>query len=503
MSKPPFVDNAGSISLTELKGFLSETTLDDDGRIFIISLWQWVVHKEGPISIYDLSERTDLTPHGIRNRLEKLIRIGVFRKAKVRMEGSARPVAHYRFHCVNPESSPLEGKLLPAFVPGREMMIDSQRQRHFIDSRIDDLICTSLFSALPFKTQRKPLEAPAEVTVNWFETPVRVVTRSETGRTVASVLDLRYYIAIMGICYELVQDAIRNERNPENNFAVDIQDIHDLMGRKNEGGNIEAGLNALRRLASTTFEIPHLPQHILKRFDSRLEDGFQRINPLHDFSSYWTEKSRMHKKTIITFGLPIIVFRSMVMEKFLFKVNPKIFSEDNDVILGFHLWCRRRIGLKGKTITTSIRKLHLDVAPTLSFKEFLDRFYGGLVSVYESNKSKAQPKVVSKDSEKLKKTDVRPKDEFLELSDEKIKNNRIVQTCNIDVYGYRIHRSKTDNLVIFQNPDDLYVGLRSSHSYAVTRRNMEMMNEIKHHPGTKSEKFEEDLDEQIQRNLDL
>lgn len=504
MSKPPFIDNAGSISLTELKGFLSETTLDSDAKTFIVSLWQWSVHKNGPMSIHDLSDRVDLTSHGLRNRLEKLIRVGVFRKAKSRMEGSARPVAHYRFHCVHPDGGPLVGKVLPTFVPDREMMIDSDRQRVFMDSRIDDLICTSLFSALLFKTPRKPLEAPIEVTVNWFETPVRVVTRSETGRSIASVSDLRYYIAIMGICYELVQDAVRNDKHPENNFALDIQDIHDLMGRKNEGGNIEVGLNALRRLASTTFEIPHVPQHILKRFDSRLEDGFQRINPLHDFSSYWTDKSRMHKKTIITFGLPIIVFKSMVMEKFLFKVNPKIFSEDSDVILGFHLWCRRRIGLKGKTISTNLKKLHLDVAPTLTYKEFLDRFYGGLTSVYEANKAIAKPSVISNEkSSGKKKGDLNPSDEFLELAVEKIKRHHVVQTCNIDVYGYRIHRSKTDDLIIFQNPEDRFVGLKSSHSYSQERRSMELMNEIKNHPGTQNEELEGELDEHIQTTLDI
>lgn len=504
MSKPPFVDNMGSISLTELKGFLSECGMDEDRTKFIVSLWQWCVNSNGPISIYDLAGRVDLSPHGLRNRLEKLIKEGVFRKAKSKIEGSSRPVAHYRFHCVHPDEPPLEGKVLPTFVPDNEMMLENDRQRVFLDSRIDDLICTSLFSALSFKKTRKPISSPIEVTVNWFETPVRVVTRSETGRSIASVADLRYFIAVMGICYELVQNALRNEIAPENNFALDIQDVHELMGRNNEGGNIQAGLNALKRLASTTFEIPHVPTHILKRFDERLDDGFQRINPLHDFSCYWTDKSSIHKKTIITFGLPIIIFKSMVMEKFLFKVNPRIFSEDNDVIIGFHLWCRRRIGLRGKTITTSLKKLHQDVAPTLTYKEFLDRFYGGLASVYQSNRSVKRP--VAPKARKHADEDegqISPTDEFLEIADDKVINNKVVQTCNIDVYGYRINRSKTDNLVIFQNPDDPYVGLRSSHSYSQSRRNMELMRDIKDHPGITDEEKESELDEFIQRGLDF
>ena len=417
------------------------------------------------------------------------------------MDGSNRPVVHYRFHCVHRDEGPIEGKILPTFVPDREMMIDNDRQKIFMDSKIDDLICTSLFSALHFKAPRKPLEAPIEVTINWFETPVRVITRSETGKTIASVSDLRYFIAIMGICYELVQDALRQDRVPDNSFAIDMQDIHDMMGRKNEGGNIDVGLNAMKRLASTTFEIPHLPKNILERFDSRLDDGFMKINPLHDFSCYWTDKSKVHKKTIVTFGLPIVVFKSMVLEKFLFKVNPRLYGEDNDVIIGFHLWCRRRIGLKAKTITTSLRKLHLDVAPTLKYKEFLDRFYGGLTSVYESNIQRLPTRVVSEFKKEQSLEHIDPKDEQIELSEEKIKNHQVVHTCNIDVYGYRVHRSKTDDLIIFQNPNDPYVGLRSNHSYAVTRRNQEILDDLKNHPGARSKEEEEEYEKMVQDTL--
>lgn len=487
--KPPFVDNSGSISFNELKSFLLENDIDESGREFLTNVWQWVVQSSSPMSIYLLADRSDVSVHGVRNRLEKFLKIGVFRKVKVKKEGSNRPVAHYRFHCVHSDDQPIEGKLLPNFTQNKEMMVDDNRQRVFMDSRIDDLICTSLFSALLFKTPRKPLEVPIETKVNWFETPVKVITRSETGKPVASVSDLRYYIAILSYCFELVREAVKAERPIENAFALDMQDIHSLMGRRNEGGNIAVGLNALNRLASTVFEIPHMPKSILQRFDSRLEDGFEKIQPLHDFSCYWSGESNYRKKTIVKFGLPMVVFKGMLMDQFLFRVNPRIFSEESDVIIGFHLWCRRRIGVKAKTINTTMRKLHLDVAPTLKFSEFEDKFYGGLLNVFNSNRDGKKPGIIIKDDEKS--SELGPNDEFVEVLNEKVKKHNVIQMCNIDVYGYKIMRSKTDQILIYQNPEDDYVGIGSSHNQAVARRRKELMEEA----STMPVEDEEDLEE--------
>lgn len=501
-NKPPFIDNSGSVSFTELKNFILENNIDDVGKEFLTNVWQWVVQYDGPMSISLLGGRSDLSVHGIRNRLEKYLQIGVFRKVKVKKEGSNRPVAHYRFHCVHNDNQPIEGKILPAFTQTKEMMVDNDRQRVFMDSRIDDLICTSLFSALLYKTPRKPLESPLETTVNWFETPVKVITRSETGKAVASVSDLRYYIAILGYCYELIQDAMRSERPVENAFALDMQDIHDLMGRKNEGGNIAVGLNALNRLASTVFEIPHMPKSILKRFDERLEDGFERIQPLHDFSCYWSGGNSYRQKTIVKFGLPIVVFKGMVMEKFLFKVNPRIFSEDSDVIIGFHLWCRRRIGLKAKTISIEMRKLHQDVAPTLKYEEFVDKFYGGLLNVFNANRKRSKPGMFINKDNKSKKTELGPNDEFIEVLDEKIKKHNVVQMCNVDVYGYKVMRAKKDELLIYQNPEDDYVGIKSSHNQAISRRRKELLEEA----SSMTVESDDDVDafeKIIQEQLDL
>lgn len=493
IDKPPYVDNAGSISFAELKSFMLENEIDDTGKEFLTDTWQWVVQKNAPMSIYLIAERTDLSAHGVRNRFEKFLRMGVFRKVKVKKPGSNRPVAHYRFHCVHRDDKPIEGKVLPSFTPNKEMMIENERQKVFSDTKIDDLICTSLFSALLFKTPRKPLEAPIETTVNWFETSVKVITRSETGKPVASVSDLRYYIAVLSYCYELVQQAIKSERPVENAFALDMQDIHTLMGRKNEGGNIAVGLNALNRLASTVFEIPHMPQSILKRFDSRLEDGFEKIHPLHDFSCYWSGEVGNRRKTIVKFGLPLVVFRGMVLEKYLFNVNPALFSEENDVIIGFHLYCRRRIGLKARTIPTSMKRLHLDVAPTLTFKEFQDKFYGGLLSVFNSNRENDKKKrgvLIDSKSDKSA-SDLGPNDEFIEILDEKIKKHNIIQMCNIDVYGYKIMRTKSDQILIYQNPEDDYVGLKSSHHEAIARRRKELVGKV----AEMDIENEEDLDE--------
>lgn len=498
--KPPFIDNSGSISFNELKSFMIENEVDDSAREFLTNVWQWVVQYDGPMSIYLLAERCDVTVHGIRNRLEKHLKTGLFRKVKVKKEGTKRPVAHYRFHCVHNDDKPIEGKVLPNFTPSKEMMIDDNRQRVFSDSRIDDLICTSLFSALLFKTPRKPLEVPLETKVNWFETPVKVITRSETGKPVASVSDLRYYIAILSYCYELVREAVKADLPIQNAFALDMQDIHLLMGRKNEGGNIAVGLNALNRLASTVFEIPHMPESILKRFDARLEDGFEKIQPLHDFSCYWSGESNYRKKTIVKFGLPMVVFNGMLMDQFLFRVNPRIFSEESDVIIGFHLWCRRRIGVKAKTINTTMKKLHLDVAPTLKFKEFEDKFFGGLLNVFNSNMKINKPGIIIKDNKKS--SDLGPNDEFIEILDEKSKKNNIIQMCNIDVYGYKVMRTKTDQILIYQNPEDDYVGIESSHNQAINRRRRELMDEAESMPTETAEDLDA-FEKTVQETLDL
>lgn len=498
--KPPFVDNSGAISFNELKSFLVENDIDDTNKEFLRNVWQWVVQYDGPMSIHLLALRSDLTAHGLRNRLEKFLKIGVFRKVKVRVQGSRAPVAHYRFHCVHNSDQPIEGKVLPTFTPNKEMMVNDDRQRVFTDSRIDDLICTSLFSALLFKPPRKPLEHPFVTTINWFEIPVKVITRSETGKPVAAVSDLRYYIAILSFCFELVREAIKADRPVENAFALDMKDIHDFMGRKNEGGNIAVGLNALNRLASTVFEIPNMPKTILKRFDSRLEDGFEKIQPLHDFSCYWSGESEYRKKTIVKFGLPIIVFKAMIMDKFLFRVNPRLFNEDSDVIIGFHLWCRRRIGVKGKTISIDMKKLHLDVAPTLSFNEFEDRFFGGLMNVFESNRKIHNKGIIIKNNKKS--SELGPNDEFIEVMEESSKKRNVIQMCNIDVYGYKVMRAKTDQLLVYQNPDDDYVGIESSHNQAIERRRKELIEEAVSMP-TESDADLDEFEKTIQQTLDL
>lgn len=363
--KPPYVDNAKGVAISELTSFLKDQDLADKDLEFIRDIWQTVVHDD-VVSVHKLARQEGKTVDTIRKRLEKYAEYGVFSRHEMRYASANRPAIHYRFECKRLQREILPKYVGAATINGRLMLDNLQDQ--LADARIDDLICTVLFAALPCRRIRVIPPNGLRTTINWFEQQVLTRTLVSSGKQIACVADLRFYIACLSLCFEIVQNCLVNSNPVDNSFAIDIGDINKFIGRDNDGGNINAVKSALSRLGFTDVEVPDLPASAIQKFG--FESGSMVIRPLSNVAFFNEGKSSVHQRHYVVFQLPPTVFQSMLRERYLFIVNPKILTVKHPLLLSFHLWCRRRLGHQANTFVTTLARLNRDICPTLTFAEF-------------------------------------------------------------------------------------------------------------------------------------
>jgi len=503
--KPPFIDNDNGLDAQAIDRFLLSIDLDETEREFVINLMSWCNSQDQPLSLYVIAPRTALTVVGLRKRLEKLTDKSVFKKHKVRAPNSGRTAVLYRFHCAQPATTVPQKPTYATLESGSFNKISSPRQELFMKAKMDNLFHTVLFAAVPAKLSKKSLAKPIRGHINWFETQVATTTRTLSGYPPFRPRDMLYLEAIYGITQELINTEIRNGRTPYNLFVVNISTIHDLMDIPLEGGHLETTVNCLNRLSGTAIDVHDLPDKIKNYYGGITSKGMERFIALNNYGLYYDyEGGRLTKPKICAkFSLDEISFLMQTSEDhYLFDVNPKIFKETSDVLIAFHFWCRRRIGVKGTTIGTTLKRLHLDVSPLLTYREFLDGLFGGLRKRFQSHISSAElDETVSSTVSPTKSLPFGNKDELI-LKDKKVIKHNEIQRCSINVVGYRLVLNENGQVYVVPVVDDPFVGVASRHRQALRRKGSQGFD-ISNHPGLHDKEHEDDLFDMVQNDLEF
>ena len=448
-AKPPFVDNQKGVPLNELSAFLLDINLNEKEALFVRDLWHDVSHTD-KLSIHKVARHLDKTADTIRKRLEKLVEVGVFSKYEKRYQSANRPAIHYRFECRHKVQEVIQRPAVNINRLGK-MMVNTAINKQLMDTRIDDLVCSALFAALPPREIRVMPKDGLKAIINWFEQQVPVFTRVATGKQVASIADLRYYIACLSLCYEIVQSNLVLGDFIENSFAIDIGAINGFLGKANKGGDISSAKSALERLGFTSVEVPNLPKNVIERFG--FESANININPLANIGFFTEKKVNDQQKHFVVFQLPTPVFQSMLHERFMFVINPQVLSVKQPIMLAFHFWCRRRIGHKSTTFVTSLGRLNRDVSPLLPFAEFQKDLIQAIEVKLKAHVTEISDKGLTVESRK----------QYIKVVDKKLFE------CNVCLFGYWLNIK--DGVKVFINTDakDAYVGLASKHRQALKR----------------------------------
>lgn len=497
--KPPFLDNKHQLDIKTINSFSLSLGLDESQRDFIVNLMSWCNATDDQLSLYTIAPRTGLSVIGLRKRLEKLALKGVFKVHKVRSPHSGRFGTVYRFHCARSSETSVEGEVLPRLEHSSGLRISSARQELFMKAGMDNLFHAVLFAALPAKRSKRALTEPLSGTVNWFETQVQTTTRTLSGIAPAAPRDLLYFEAILGICHELIGAMLRNDETPTNMFVIELAHIHKLMGIPNDGGNSATTVNVLNRLASTAIDVHNLPEKILNHYGCLNTTGMERFVALNDFGIYSDQHAanKNQPRTVVKFSLCEVNFLWLASNKYLFEVNPSIFKETNDVIIAFHFWCRRRIGQSGKTIGTTLPRLHLDLSPLLSYKEFVDSLFGGLRRRFEKYSDVEQEQYTEQAALQNDRKAPSASTDRLVVRDKRVIKHNVIKCCSINILGYRLILDAEAKVAIVPMVDDPYVGLASRHRRALNRSARES-GDIINHPGLHDRDYEDELFQMVQ-----
>lgn len=504
-TKPPFIDNENNLDVQTISQFLVSNDFDESQRDFVINLMSWCNSQDSQLSLHTIAPRTDLSVIGLRKRLEKLTLKGVFKKHKVRSAESGRSAILYRFHCALSATAPKSEARYGRLETGNFNKISSPRQELFMKAKMDNLFHTVLFAAVPAKLSKKALVEPIKGHINWFETHVATTTRTLSGFPPFRPRDMLYLEAIYGITQELINTTIRNGEAPHNLFVVNLSTIHKLMDIPLEGGHFTTTANALNRLSGTAIDVHDLPEKIRNYYGSISAKGMERFVALTNFGLYYDDDNGRLPvpKICAKFSLDEVSFLMQTSEHHhLFEVNPAIFKETSDVLIAFHFWCRRRIGVKGTTIGTTLNRLHLDVSPLLTYREFLDGLSWGLQKRFAASRTaiggtETMPSSTN-DAGEISFGDT---DELL-LKDKKIIRNYEIQRCSINVLGYRLLLNEQGAVAVVPSVDDPYVGVASRHRKALQRISGERPD-VTNHPGLHDKEHEDELFEMVQSDLEF
>mgnify|MGYP000058189551 FL=1 len=434
--RPPYIKNTYGVNLADLISYLDSEDRIKVPREFILDCWSRLVNEE-LVSVHNIASDLEMTVAGVRKRLDQLTNFGVLEKTQIRIKGVKRPVNEYVFTCIGKklEEHDLKQVITIDQVPG---LSTSTLPYSKTRMRIDDVVLTSLFSALDYKVRRKPTHSK-KLTINWFNAWVDLIVRSETDTIGAAITDLRYLIVAYSYCYETIRNEVKYGNKPDNNFSIEIEIINRLMGKSNSGGNIETALRAFERISNTVFEFKRIPLFIQQRHEF---SGNQKINLLSSYGVYWSEKNSKDKKTFINFHVPHFIFTKMITEKGFFIIHPELPKEDHPMILALHLYGRRVIGHKTTVHMPTLLELHADIAPQLNIKEFCHNLELGLIQHFDKNCSVENGDIMN------------------------VQEGKIVSAA-IDVYGYIVNYNLTDEgeaiISMVINPTDEILGLQSKH----------------------------------------
>lgn len=452
MKKAPFVDNANAVTIKDLVYLSDQLSLSNDEKNWMHQLFVAVSEDdEGVVSLHDHTGERTLS--AVRKRINKLTELGLFSKISVKIPSVKRPVVCYRFRPFDFDAASAVARgmdrqeVIPAYREGDDLTLPSPYQAMRVDPKVDNLFCSVLYSALLFSSPRKEIKYPLHTWVNWFETLVEVYTHCKSGRSIARVSDLRYFIIIISMCATIIKEKLGRGELPRNLFTLEASQINYQMERSSDGGNNAAIYRALKRFASTSFEIPNLPEVIVNRLG--FDRGDVELEMLTNLGRFQKENDKGRKITVFTFSIPEVLYQSILGGNFnLFNVNPEVLHENNDVIFGLHLYGKRRLNYTTKPVMKTLKELHKSIAPTISYTDFSYKLHEGLIDRYKETIEK-YPELDAEDPD-------HPDDKMV-IGEGRRKGSQEILQGRVNVYGIIISIRGQDAYLVV-DPADPYVG---------------------------------------------
>lgn len=441
--KPPFIKNPKRLTAMEVRSFVErDKKINEDEVAFCIKVLAWV--DENQIAYASvLAEEENKTKAAIRKRLEKLTERGVFKKTGIQVEGIKRPVSEYYFYCVN------ESLNMPDVVKEKGAVVEEFRDemllKHIDDMRIDDLILTCLFSALPFNTPRVS-QPPIEKSIRFFGIICDVIVLSVSGKACMGMGDLRYVIVLLSRVFEKVQQQVHYGEEISNDFLIDVTQLNADMEKGGTGTHIESTIKAVERIASTIFELPHVP---LIMQDRNTFDVKETIQIVSNLSIIKERRTRRHLKYYLRFQIPSYMIKKMKLSPINFyQINPRIVGEKDPLMLALHLYLKRRMAHKIQTLHEKGESLHKNIGVEWKYEKFVDEIEKSLDIFDKLNNGEGWQKIRDEDDPNSKETTI------------------IV----INLYGFVIKwEQESQTMIISKDAADPIVGAKSKRKQKIMR----------------------------------
>jgi hypothetical protein len=453
MQKPPLISNDAGVNAADLDVLCDKLVLTEREIAYLKGILAMCNAQKRDLGIEEIIDDKVKSSAGVRKRLENFCNKGALLKTERKIVGKNKPIIVYKLKRLSvtdlnqQQLIPVKEsrKSVSSVILKNPMVPHLGVAKTLSSPAIDDLICTVLFAAMEFNRQGKEKVIP--VTIDWHSEKVSVVTRCVSGddKVIARVTDLKYFIAMLTIADQLITHSLHEDTQPTNFFAIDVANINVYLKKDNTGGNIETALKALHRLSDTVFDIEELPQTILDRFG--FENAFLRITPLANFGVYEDYKTdEQQRKTItVTFSLPEVIFQGILSDRInVYRINPNVLMETNEILFALHLMNRRLIGTRiSMHYKSNLTKLKSLIAPDkkITEKVFRSRLFAGLSKHYQnlpaSKKHKLKP---------------------IGLDD----RGQDIISYYAPIDGYYI-RIRGDDVTIHIDAEDHYVGIHSLH----------------------------------------
>jgi len=427
----------GKNSDVDREKFLSLVSLSQQSKDLVLAMFQVCQESDdGLADVYDICAQLAIQPPAIRKRAILLEQQGVIVTGDFRIPGNRRPSKIYTLQDADklPSQNELESNAMQSFqfplhLDGHSLEITLSDQ-----PRIDEIFCSVFFGALRYSKRDRRHKITTELRWGRESIPVETTALQDTG--MAFISDIRFAVAVLTICEQIMRDRQRRSLEVRNRFIVSVSDMLAMIGLAPEGGNRQTAVGALQRLEATRIKILEMPESFRSRFGPYFF-GTQNFQLITELGVYGTEHTEGRIPDQFVLSLSEAVFHRVRNESVyaLFSVSPDLLRETNPTAMAFTLWARRAIGYGDRgTMWWPARSLQQGVSPQSPFKDFMKAFHRLL-------ESRQMPLEEAPDGEEAEMADV-PRSR---------------------INGYIIRPYK-DRFEIYPDPTDPYVGANAAYN---------------------------------------
>lgn len=464
LRRPPLFQ-LGNVSTEDLRSYTLHAALSLHERDLICAVFDLcALDPDRTCSIDELAVRVGegtkrgIKGAGILRRASRLVKLGIFQKAEVRVAGKkGRPAVTYILQAADKLS-------IPSIRSSPMIQLDLLDTAAFLDAlwnpdnpRIDDYWCEFISPVLPLEDRTVTKEIVSTIHYSGEEIPIRVTARE--GSRIPTIRSIKTVVAV----FTLVEAIIRHRRNynesSSTRFVVDISDVLKIMRLANEGGNRRTVVQHLKEWESALFEFPELTtlmkQLLSDRFGAE-SFGFSHHQLVSQLKGVGVMRDGQKIPTHLSFEVPVDFVRRIESDGVynMFTITPAFMAENNPIALAFHLYCRKNLShRKDRPLNVTYKTLHQRIAKGISYREFRKRFDGML-----------NTKVIERNDDPEYQRQMR------ELIDSETKIFK-----QVTVLGYTVTLNG-EGIIVRPDPDDPYVGLASKHALLKQKTEIELAN---------------------------